>query len=537
MPAVNIKTLTGSQILIKTLKNLGIDTIFGYPGGVVLKVYDELSKESEIKHYLMRHEQGAVHAAEGYARVSDKCGVVLVTSGPGATNTISGIANAYLDGYPLLVISGQVCTDLIGKNSFQEVNFVDMVKSCTKKVYQINKIADLEKTIMEAYNTAISGKKGPVVVDIPKNIFVENSEFHNLNYINSEKEPKREFHIEKIINELKSAKRPLILSGGGVLHSNSSAELFTLVKSLNIPVVCTMMGIGTFPQDDENYLGMIGLYGANSANEAFAKSDLVLALGSRFNDRITSFFKPEELADKKIIQVDINRHEFSKNINTFLSVEADLKSFLTEFTRCKVSACAGLSSLKYSIPNPKKVSENLHSFEIMQVINEYMKTFNPVVTTEVGQHQLVALKTLTFNQPRKLLTPGGLGIMGFGFPAAIGASVAQKCAPVICISGDGSIQMNIQELAVCVDYRLPVKVFIINNGYLGLVRQTQEAQFGARYFETKLVNPDFVKLAESYGAKGFRVSKKEEIMPAIEKAFAESGPVFVDFITEPMENI
>lgn len=538
-----IITLTGAQIIIETLKKLGVDTIFGYPGGIVLSVYDELYKQKNIKHYLVRHEQAAVHAAEGYARVSGKCGVVLVTSGPGASNTVSGIANAYLDGYPLVVLTGQVFSSLIGKDAFQEVDIIDITKSCTKANYQVRNVKELEKTLVEAFHTAMSGKQGPVVVDLAKNIFTETSEFiPSISYeINKPQFSKAD--VKAALKEICTAKRPVIVAGGGIVQSEAYKELRDLVKLLGIPVVNTMMGLGTYPQDDENYLGMIGIFGQVSSNQVLRESDLIFSIGARFNDRITCCFQNQEL-ERKFIQLDINEKEISRIIPAFMPLVGDakaiLRSMIEEFYKGDYSAASKnwlveTMKLKENNTKPKKFSNLLHSYEVIRKIYDYTKDMDLVVSTEVGQHQLWTAQNYKFNKPRRFLTSGGSGTMGFGLPAAVGASVANGRKTVLCVSGDGSLQMNFHELATCIDYNLPVKIFILNNGYLGMVRQLQQKFCSGRFSETKISNPDFVKLAESYGVCGIRVHTEAEILPALEKAFAIDGPVVVDFIIEPME--
>ena len=541
---VDTKTYTGSQIIINTLKNLGVDSIFGYPGGVVLSIYDELFKQNDIKHYLTRHEQAAVHAAEGYARVSGKCGVVLVTSGPGAANTVSGIANAYLDGYPLVVLTGQVSKNLIGKDAFQEINIVEITKSCTKANYQVTDISTLEVTLKEAFHCAMTGKKGPVVVDLSRDIFTDKTSLKS--GICYQDEPKNisDTDILSIVNEIKNSKRPVIVAGGGVVHSEASKELYKLVKTLNVPVVNTMMGIGTFPATDENYFGMIGIFGKASANEVVRNSDLILSLGARFNDRITCCFKNGELS-RKFIQIDINENEISRVIPAYISVVGDINNVLTSINSYLTSKNYkplhegwfgdAINYKKLLNTGNIKKSENLQSYEVIDEIYNFTKSFEPVITTEVGQHQMWTVKNYEFNSPQKLLTSGGSGTMGFGFPAAIGASIALNRQPVICIAGDGSFQMNEQELATCVDYKLPVKIFIMNNGYLGMVRQLQENNCEGRYSETKISNPDFIKLANSYGIKAERVSDKSGIKQALQNAFSNNEPYLIEFIIEPME--
>lgn len=532
------KTLTGAQIVIETLNKLGVDSIFGYPGGIVLGVYDELSKQNKIKHYLMRHEQAAVHAAEGYSRVSGKCGVALVTSGPGATNIVTGVANAYLDGYPMVVITGQVSAELLHKDAFQEVDIIDITKSCTKANFQVKDVKDLQKTLVDAFSIAMSGKKGPVVVDITKNVFSEKVDYDDLLDQNIIESNISDININKAIESILSAKNPLIVAGGGVILSDASKEIFEFAKLLDIPVVSTMMGLGGYPANDKNYLGMVGIFGHPSANKAVKDSDLIFAVGARFNDRIRCCFPNNELG-KKLIHLDINNSEISRVVPASIALIGDAKKILSLMilklknlsTRSNIS---WTDDLQFKNVTPLKRSENMHSFEVMQEISNYIKDKDIVITTEVGQHQVWASRYLEFNAPRKFITSGGLGTMGFGFPAAIGACVANK-EPVICIAGDGSFQMNMQELAVCVDYNLPVKVFIFDNGYLGMVRQFQEKQCDERYFATQISNPNFLKLAESFGAKAIRVDRLEDVNSAIDFAFTTCGPVLIDFVIEQKE--
>ena len=524
------KTLSGSQIIIQTLKQLGIDTIFGYPGGIVLEIYDALSKQNDIKHYLVRHEQAACHAAEGYARASQKCAAVLVTSGPGATNLVTGLANAYLDGTPLIAITGQVSANLLHTDAFQEVDIINITKSCTKKNFQVTNINDLQSTLQIAYRIATEGKKGPVLIDITKNVFSESTflidnistfeKTHNLNDID----------ISKASNLIENSERPLIISGGGA----SLDEVIKLSKTFDIPVVTTMMGF--YPQDDSHNIGMLGIFGDYSANKAVEESDLLIAVGTRFNDRIKGFIN---YSDKDIIHIDINEREISKVIPATVGIVGDSGPILTEI--CKNIKSRKFSewlkysnSLKLHNKAPQKRTNLMHSFEVMQEIKNYIKKLNPIITTEVGQHQVLATKYLKTN-PNKFISSCGLGTMGFGLPAAIGASIAANKSLVVCISGDGSFQMNMQELATCIDYKLPIKIFILNNGYLGMVRQFQEKSCNERYYATKISGPDFVKLAESYNIKGIRVQKKEDIKSALDNAFATESPVIVDFVVESME--
>ena len=536
-------TLTGAKIIVETLKNLGVECIFGYPGGIVLSIYDELFGQNDIKHYLVRHEQAAVHAAEGYARVSGKCGVVLVTSGPGASNTVSGIANAYLDGYPLVVLTGQVFASLIGKDAFQEVNIVDITRTCTKATFQVTSVENLEETLVKAFECAMSGKQGPVVVDMAKNVFTESCNFKNKKLPSGEVSSEYQGDVSQVVEEILRAKHPVIVAGGGIVSGYAEKELFKLVKLLNVPVVSTMMALGTYPQDDENYLGMIGIFGSPSANQVLRNSDLIFSIGARFNDRITCCFPNGEL-ERKFIQLDINQSEISRNIKAYSSIVGDAKKILSKMVS-EIQSGSGFVNysdwleeavkLKSLNQKNKKISERLHSFEVVKAIYDYTKDEDYVVTTEVGQHQLWTAQNYKFASPRKFLTSGGSGTMGFGLPAAIGASIALGVEKVICIAGDGSFQMNEQELATIKDYNLPLKIFILNNGYLGMVRQLQQKGFGGRYSETKISNPDFVKLADAYGIDALRVEKFEEVQNSLEFAFSNNKPVIIDFVVEPME--
>ena len=536
---LSTKTLTGAKILIETLKNLDVDTIFGYPGGIVLKVYDELFASNDIKHILSRHEQASVHQAEGYARAykGKKAGVVVVTSGPGATNVITGLANAYLDGYPLVVITGQVSKELIGKDAFQEVDIIDIARPCTKKTYQVTDVSKLEETLVDAFSTALSGKKGPVLVDISKNVFVENAEFIGRK-LNIERTNIYSSDIVSMISLIKEAKRPLIVAGGGVVHADSSKELLDFAFQTKIPVVSTMMGLGAFPQSHPLYFGMIGLFGSFSANQIVRESDLIISLGARFNDRISCCFTNGEL-ERNLIQVDINAEEIARVLSPRLGVVGDIKEVLNALSgqigRDFSSWSNEAQILKSQNKKPEKKTENLHSFEVIDAIYNSTKDKDLIVTTEVGQHQLWAAKGYKFDNAGKFVTSGGSGTMGFGFPAAIGASIAQGGKEVICITGDGSLQMNIQELATCVEYGLPVKIFVLNNGYLGMVRQLQERFCEKRYSQTQISNPDFVNLAKAYDIQAVRVEKENEIESALEKCFATNAPYLIDFVIEPME--
>lgn len=546
------KLLSGPEILLESLRREGVDTIFGYPGGVILKIYDALYSTKDIKHYLVRHEQAAIHAAEGYARVMDKCGVALVTSGPGATNTITGLANAYLDGYPMVVFTGQVGTSLIGNDAFQEADIVGITRSCTKHNYLVKDVKDLAQTIKEAFYIANSGKKGPVVIDLPKSVLDQSIEFdyskevylegYNPTYKGNPKQ------ISRAVELLCEAKRPAIIAGGGVLSSDASDELTELAHLTDIPVANTLMGIGTYPQDDEKALGMLGMHGNYWANYAVSECDVLLAVGTRFNDRVTGPLA-KFAKEAQVIHIDIDPCSISKNIPAHIPIVGDAKLILQDMLKelksrkheinqaAKDAWFEKINDWKKQRVIPEIQSDKLHAHMVLEKIHEYTKQYDPVIATEVGQHQMWTAQMFNFNKPRRLLTSGGLGTMGFGFPAAMGASVADKNRLVLNIAGDGSIQMNIQELATCVEYGLPVKVVIMNNGYLGMVRQWQERLFDKHYSQTKISSPDFVKVAEAYGAKGIRVTKEEEIIPALKEAIEYQGPVFLDFIIEPFETV
>ncbi len=539
----DIQTMKGSKILFETLKSLGVDTIFGYPGGIVLDIYNELYNQTDIKHILTRHEQAAVHAAEGYARESGKCGVVLVTSGPGATNTVSGITNAYLDGYPLVILTGQVFKNLLGKNAFQEANICDITKSCTKKVFQITSASEIQEVLNEAVNTAMSDKKGPVVVDLVKDIFIEEAQLEQIKSNQSIKSELPFFGspVSKIFERIQNSKKPIIVSGGGVKHSNAEDELFSFAKKFNIPVIDTMMGLGTFPQNDKNYFGMIGIFGDKAANQLLKDSDLIISLGARFNDRITCMFKNCNLSEK-FIQIDLNKNEISNFIKASEFIVADIKQFLKELNRISINSSLDFSSWTASAQTlrdlnvkRKRKTNMMHSFEVIREIEKFTQNKNITFTSEVGQHQLWAVQNLKFNKKRRILVSGGTGTMGFGFPAAIGAAVANREKQIVCITGDGSFQMSLAELATCADYNLNVKVIILNNGYLGMVRQLQEKLCNSRYSETKISNPDFVTLAKSYNINALQVTNTDEITPALEKAFSTKGTFVIDFVVEPME--
>lgn len=544
--------LSGAQIFLECLKKENVDEIFGYPGGVILTIYEALFNCPEIKHYLVRHEQAAIHAAEGYARVTGKCGVALVTSGPGATNAITGIANAYYDGYPIVVFTGQVGLNQIGNDAFQEADIIGITRSCCKHNYLVKDVKELPRIIKEAFHIATTGKPGPVVVDIPKDILTAKNKFewpetvklpgYNPNYNGHPKQ------ISKALQLLCGAERPVIIAGGGVVASEASEELIALAEKLNIPVANTLMAMGAYPASERKSLGMLGMHGNFWTNHAVSNCDVLLAVGTRFNDRITGCLK-RFAKDAQVIHIDIDPCSISKNVKVDIPIVGDAKNVLTAMVKefdenkyevhndVKQTWLEQIEDWRNKRPEILKPECKLSAMTVIEKIYEYTKDMDAIVATEVGQHQMWAAQLYKFNKPRRLVTSGGLGTMGFGFPAAMGASVALKDKIVFNIAGDGSIQMNIQELATCVEYNIPVINLIINNGYLGMVRQWQEKLFDKHYSETKISGPDFVKVAEAYGAKGFRVTKEEEIIPVLKQAIECREPVFIDFVVEECEMV
>ena len=549
---MNKQMYSGAEILLKSLLKEGVEEVFGYPGGVVLPLYDALYMQNDIKHYLVRHEQAAVHAAEGYARVSGKAGVAIVTSGPGACNTITGLANAYYDGTPMVLITGQVNSKLIGGDAFQEADIVGITRSCCKHNYLVKDVKDLARIVKEAFYIATTGKKGPVVIDIPVDVFNAKYTFNypkNVELVGYNPNYKgHPLQIQRALQTLFNAKRPVIISGGGVVASNSNKELTELATRLHIPVVHTLMGTGTYPDSLETSLGMMGMHGNYCANLTVSNADVIFAIGTRFSDRITGCLKTFA-RDAQVIHIDIDPCSISKNVKATIPIVGDIKNVLNtmlfELSKShhkinveqKEKWFKDIAEWKKKVAIPQKISDKLSAITVLETIYEYTKKDEPIVATEVGQHQMWTAQNFKFNKPRKLITSGGLGTMGFGFPAAMGAAVAKKDSYVLNIAGDGSIQMNIQELMTCVDYKFKVINCIINNGYLGMVRQWQEKIYNEHYSQTKISSPDFVKLAESYGALGIRVQKEDEIMPALKKAIEFKGPCLIDFVCENFEMV
>jgi acetolactate synthase-1/2/3 large subunit len=543
---------TGSQIIIECLKKEGVDTLFNYPGGAILPLFDEL-RNGPLRQILVRHEQAAVHAADGYARASGKVGVVLVTSGPGATNTVTGIATAFMDSIPIVILTGQVPTLLIGNDAFQEVDIIGITRPCTKHNYLVKDIKDLPRILKEAFYVARSGRPGPVLVDVPKDVMVDSCEFKYPEKVFIRGyQPTYEGHpgqIQRAIHLILKSKRPLLYAGGGIISSNASKELTLFAERLGIPVTMTLMGLGGFPANHPLSLGMLGMHGTYRANMAVMESDLLIAIGSRFDDRVTG--KLESFAPQaKIIHIDIDPTSISKNVRVDLPIVGDCKRILTKMLSLLEeeeidSFNEGLDKWHHQIEKWKAVHNmNYHQKEIIKPQYVIEKIFelskgDAIITTEVGQNQMWAAQHYQFLKPRTLLTSGGLGTMGYGFPAAIGAQAAFPNKLVVDISGDGSFQMNSQELATIVQYQLPIKVAILNNGYFGMIRQWQEFFYGKRYASSSIegVSPDFVKLAEAYGAIGLRATRPEEVVSTLKKAFSTPKPVIIDFIVDPEENV
>ena len=547
--------ITGAEAIVKCLQEQGVEVIFGFPGGVIIDLFDELEKSS-ITNVLVRHEQAAVHAADAYGRVKGEVGVALVTSGPGATNTVTGIASAYMDSIPLVVFTGQVPTALIGNDAFQEVDIIGITRPCTKHNYLVKDVKDLAETIREAFYIARTGRPGPVLIDLPKDVVMSKAKFPESKPVKMQTyRPTYEPHpgqIAKACKEVLKAKRPVIYAGGGVILSDSNEELTELATKLNIPVTMTLMGLGAFPGTHKLSMGMLGMHGTYFANMAVSKCDLLIAVGARFDDRVTG-----RLADfaphAKIIHIDIDPTSISKNVKVDIPIVADCKYALTAMNRWfdvqddfngkehgeKLGTWLDdINDWKRKHPlGYVEEGDIIKPQFVVQKLHELTKG-DAIISTEVGQNQMWAAQFYHFNKPRHFLTSGGLGVMGYGFPAAIGAQMAAPDKIVIDVAGDGSIQMNIQELATARQYKCPVKIAILNNGYLGMVRQWQELFYDKRYAGTDLeVSPDFVKVAEAYGAVGLRATKVNEVEPVIKEALATDNTVFMDFVIAREEGV
>ena len=545
--------LTGAQILLESLKKEGVDVLFGYPGGAVIDIYDELPRHPELKHVLVRHEQGAVHAADGYARASGKVGCCLVTSGPGATNTVTGIATAYCDSIPLVVFTGQVPTQLIGNDAFQEVDIVGITRPCTKHNFLVKDVRNLAKTIRQAFYLARSGRPGPVLVDLPKDIMQARTEFVwpediFMRSYNPTYKPNLN-QLRRTSEELAKARKPIILAGGGVIMANASEVLCELAHELNIPVATTLMGLGAFPANGDLWLGMVGMHGTYAANMSINHADLLVCVGARFDDRVTGRLQ-DFASHARIVHIDIDPTSIRKNVEVDVPVVGDCRQALEgilEICRAKMADTdwSGMHAdwlqtvHEWKANHPLAYNKNGHIKPQQVIETMYSITKgDAIIATEVGQNQMWAAQFYTFTKPRTLLTSGGLGTMGYGFPAAIGAQFAFPDKLVINVAGDGSIQMNIQELATVVQNKIPVKVVILNNGHLGMVRQWQELFYNRNYSHTNMeAQPDFVKLAEAYGAEGYRISKPEELEDVLRKALTSPNPAFIDVMVEREENV
>ena len=545
--------LTGAQILIKMIKAQGVDTIFGYPGGATIDIHDELSRHPDLRHILVRHEQGAVHSADGYARANDSVGVALVTSGPGATNTVTGIASAHTDSIPLVIFTGQVPTALIGNDAFQEVDIVGITRSCTKHNYLVKDPNKLAATIQEAFHIARSGRPGPVLVDLPKDIIQAQIEFempeettlrsYKPNYTPNKKQ------LAKAVAMLKEAKRPVIFAGGGVILSRASEELTAIARLADIPVTASLMGLGAFPGSHPLWLGMLGMHGTFRANMSIGNSDLIIAAGVRFDDRVTGNVK-KFAPHAQIVQIDIDPTSIHKNIPVHCPIVGDCKSALAGILKLmkkeepetlKVNRTSWLSQIdQWKQTTPLKYEQGPDIIKPQFVVEKLYEVTKgeAIITTEVGQNQMWAAQFYHFDKPNHFITSGGLGVMGFGLPAAIGAKAARPDKLVVDVAGDGSIQMNIQELMTAVESRLDVKIVILNNRFLGMVRQWQEFFYDKVYASTNMENaPDFVLLAQAYGAKGFRCEDPSKVEETLKLGIETPGTVIMEFIVEREESV
>ena len=549
--------LNGAEIVVRCLQEEGVDYVFGYPGGAVLHLYDELFKQNKVKHILVRHEQGAIHAADGYSRSTEKIGVALVTSGPGVTNAITGIATAYMDSIPMVILTGQVPTHAIGQDAFQECDTVGITRPCVKHNFLVKDVKDLALTIKKAFYIAGSGRPGPVVVDIPKDITHPS---HKAEFVYPKTVSMRSYspvvkghagQIKKAQQLLIHAKRPMIYTGGGIVLGNAAAELAQLVRLLGFPCTNTLMGLGGYPATDRQFVGMLGMHGTYEANMAMQHCDVLLAIGARFDDRVIG--NPDHFfgEPRTIIHIDIDPSSISKRVKVDVPIVGNVRDVLQDLTKLlqsakekpeaaalkawwkKIDEWRGKDCLKYAhttkIIKPQFVLEKLYELTKGEAF----------VTSDVGQHQMWAAQFYKFNKPRRWINSGGLGTMGFGLPAAMGVQLAHPKATVACITGEGSIQMCIQELSTCKQYHLPVKIVNLNNRYLGMVRQWQQVDYSSRNSESYMdALPDFVKLAEAYGHVGMYIDKPADVEPALKEALKlKDRTVFMDFITDQTENV
>jgi acetolactate synthase-1/2/3 large subunit len=539
--------ITGSEILLRSLLLEGVDCVFGYPGGAVLYIYDAMHGFDDFNHLLTRHEQGAIHAADGYARSTGKVGVCIATSGPGATNLVTGIATAYMDSVPLVVITGNVATSFIGTDAFQEADITGITMPITKHSYLVRDVNDLPRIIHEAFHIANTGRKGPVLIDIPKDVSAHKTVFQpvkqvNIRGYNPTVQPNK-LQVDKLLKAIEEAERPVILAGGGVVYANASKELIEFVNKTRIPVTTTLLGLSGFPSAHELWMGMPGMHGTYTANQAIQNADLLISIGSRFDDRVTMKLDGFAPKAKKIAHIDVDPAEIGKNVKTEIPCVGDIKAVL-EYANTKAKPAKSeawieeIQIKKQQYPLKYKDSDEVLKPQfVIEMINETTKG-EAIVTTDVGQHQMWAAQYYKFQNPRSFVTSGGLGTMGFGFPSAIGAQKGNPDKLVVSINGDGGMQMCAQELAICAIHNIPVKVVIINNQVLGMVRQWQEIIYDNRYSHIDLAgSPDFVKLAEAYGVKGLRATNKEEARAAWQEALDTPGPVVIDFVVNKGENV
>jgi len=550
--------LTGAEIVVQSLVEEGVEHLFGYPGGAVLHIYDAIHQQEELQHILVRHEQAATHAADGYARSTGKPGVVLVTSGPGATNAVTGIATAYMDSIPMVVLTGQVPRALIGNDAFQEVDSVGITRPVVKHNFLVEDINDLASTIKKAFFLATTGRPGPVVVDIPKDITAQKTEFSYPREINIRSYSHTIPSIKGLSAELKKAyelimeaKKPMIYTGGGVILSDASEQLIKFAQMLGAPVTNTLMGLGAYPASDKQFVGMLGMHGTYEANMGMHNSDVLIAIGARFDDRVTGNLE-KFCPDARIVHVDIDPASISKNVKVDVAIVGDVGEVVGELNKLIEASDQRMDSSalaswwqqidEWRAQDCLKYNANTGTIKpqfVVEKLHEVTKG-NAYVTSDVGQHQMFAAQYYGFNKPRHWINSGGLGTMGFGLPAAMGVQLAHPGAQVACVTGEGSIQMCIQELATCTQYGLPVKIINLNNGYLGMVRQWQEFFYDKRYASSYMNSlPDFVALAEAYGHVGIRVDKPEDVIPALEDAYGKykDRVVFIDFMIDREENV
>jgi len=545
------ETLTGAEIVIRCLQEEGVEHVFGYPGGAVLFIYDAIFKQKAVKHVLVRHEQGALHAADGYARATGKCGVALVTSGPGVTNAVTGICTAFMDSIPMVVLTGQVSTRAIGEDAFQECDTVGITRPTVKHNFLVKDVNELATTIKKAFHIATTGRPGPVVVDIPKDVSMQAARFHYPEKVSLRSyAPVTRGHggqIKKALQLLLEAKRPMVYVGGGAILGEASAEVTELVRLLGYPVTNTLMGLGSYPANDKQFVGMLGMHGTWEANHAMQNCDVLLAVGARFDDRVIGDPQHFYRADRKIIHIDIDPSSISKRVKVDVPIVGNIPDVLDDFlsqikdkkTRNisawwkQIAEWRGKDCLKYD-RNSKIIKPQF----VLEKLYEITKG-DAFITSDVGQHQMWAAQFYKFEKPRRWINSGGLGTMGFGLPSAMGVQMANPGATVACVTGESSIQMCLQELSTCKQYRLPIKIVNLNNKYMGMVRQWQQFFHGNRYSESYMdALPDFVKLAEGYGHSGVQITKQADVEPALRDAFKRKKDlVFLDFLTDQTENV